>query len=61
MSLVEPLDAGRDALRSQPWETQRPARRLSHRRGILGGMNAAKEPQRRTCSVSCDGGRARAV
>ncbi|AYO94756.1 hypothetical protein Xcom_06700 [Xanthomonas axonopodis pv. commiphoreae] len=61
VSLVEPLDAGRGALRPRPRETQRPARRLSYCRGTLGGMNAAKEPQGRTCSVSCDGGRAKAV
>ncbi|QDR45691.1 hypothetical protein FPL03_13395 [Xanthomonas citri pv. glycines] len=31
----------------------------AHRRGIRGGMDAATEPQGRTCGVSCDGGRAR--
>ncbi|NIJ91254.1 hypothetical protein FHR49_004099 [Xanthomonas campestris] len=33
----------------------------AHRRGTLGGMDAATELHGCTCSVSCDGGRARAL
>ncbi|RFF37462.1 hypothetical protein DZD52_16590 [Xanthomonas nasturtii] len=33
----------------------------AHRRGTLSSMDAAPELQGRTCSVSCDGGRARAL
>ena len=33
----------------------------AHRRGALGGMDAPRSLQGRTCSVSCDGGRARAL
>ncbi|MBB3822013.1 hypothetical protein FHY21_002240 [Xanthomonas arboricola] len=33
----------------------------AHRRGTLGGMDAAKELHGCTCGVSCDGGRARAL